>query len=152
MAHSNNLDNVIELIGIHATIRLVRLKGGREFTFPKSNNLHYMHWLVVEVGFDNAVKLCDEYQGATLKLPIEVNALLQLRNEAIKKDFIAGESKARLAQTYGCDRKLIQTILAGFGLADRSEKECTRKAEPEAAAVHKDQLQLGLVTHGEECP
>lgn len=144
MAHSNNLDRVIDLIGIHPTIRLTRLKGGREFTFPKPENLHYFHWLVVEVGMDNATILCQEYEGATLKLPIEVNALLQMRNEAIKKDFIAGKSKSQMAKDYECDRKLIQGILASFGLVDKKDKDDDVKDDTVESLSNNDQLQLGL--------
>ena len=149
MAHSNNLDRVIDLIGIHPTIRLTRLKGGREFTFPKAENLHYFHWLVVEVGMDNATILCNEYQGATLKLPIEVNALLQMRNDIIKKEFLAGKSKAQLAKDFECDRKLIQGILASFGLVDRKEKNDDVKSENDPRVDGRDQLQFGFAGNGE---
>lgn len=123
MSHSNALDQVIELIGVHATIRLVRSKGGQELKFPQAENLHYLHWLVVEVGMDNAVKLCEAYKGATLKLPIEVNALLQLRNEAIARDFQTGMSVSLISKEYGCDRRLIQTVLSKYGLRDVDKVE-----------------------------
>lgn len=123
MSHSNALDQVIALIGLHATIRLVRSKGGQELKFPQAENLHYLHWLVVEVGMDNATRLCESYKGAVLKLPIEVNALLQLRNDAIAKDFQAGLSVSRLSKEYGCDRRLIQTVLSKYGLREVDKVE-----------------------------
>lgn len=116
MSHSNVLDQVVDLIGIHATLRLVRLKGGQTISFPLAQNLHYLNWLVVEVGMNEAICLCDFYQGATIKLPIEVNALLQVRNQAISKDFQNGGSISSIAKKYGVDRKLVQTILDKFDL------------------------------------
>lgn len=123
MSHSNNFQQVVDLIGVHASIRLVRLKGGQDITFPLVGNLHYMHWLVVEVGMDNAITMCKEFRGMSLKLPIEVNALLQLRNQAIGEEYQAGASIASLANTYGVDRKLVQTILTKLGLRKKDDSE-----------------------------
>lgn len=119
MSHSHAFQKVIDLIGVHAAIRLVRLKGGQDITFPLVGNLHYLHWLVVEVGMDNAIAMCKEFKGDSLKLPIEVNALLQLRNQAIADEFQAGESISSIAKRYGVDRKLVQTVLDKFGLRDK---------------------------------
>ncbi|WHP05776.1 MULTISPECIES: Mor transcription activator family protein [Acinetobacter] len=118
MSHSHVFQKVIDLIGVHAAIRLVRLKGGQDITFPLVGNLHYLHWLVVEVGMDNAITMCKEFRGESLKLPIEVNALLQLRNQAIADEFTAGESISSIAKRYGVDRKLVQTILDKSGLRE----------------------------------
>ena len=129
MSHSHVFQKVIDLIGVHAAIRLVRLKGGQDITFPLVGNLHYLHWLVVEVGMDNAIAMCKEFKGDSLKLPIEVNALLQLRNQAIADEFQAGESISSIAKRYGVDRKLVQTILDKSGL---------REATP--ADTHNNQI------------
>lgn len=123
MSHSHNLDSVVKLIGVHASIRLVRLKGGQDITFPLVGNLHYMHWLVVEVGMDNAIAMCKEFRGVSLKLPIEVNALLQLRNQAIGDEYRAGASISGLAHSYGIDRKLVQNILDKLGLRKKDDSE-----------------------------
>ena len=116
MSHSNCLKDVVNLIGHQAAIRLVRAKGGREITFPLKQELHNMHWLVVIVGLDNANKLCSSFFGLSLKLPIEVNALLQLRNESIVELFNNGINISRIANAYQIDRKHVQNILNSFGL------------------------------------
>lgn len=114
MSHSHILENVVKLIGVHPTIRLMRLKCGLEFNLPLPQNLDYMHWLVVEVGFDNAVKLCEEYRGEKIKLPNEVNSLLQIRNQLIVEEYKSGESVRGLAKKHSLDRKLIETILKKY--------------------------------------
>ena len=116
MSHSNCLKDVVNLIGHQAAIRLVRAKGGRDITFPFDAELHDRHWLVVIVGLDNAKKLCESFWGMSLKLPIEVNALLQLRNEGIVEQFNNGVSVSRIANAYQIDRKHVQNILDSFGL------------------------------------
>lgn len=118
MSHSHTFQRAINLIGVHAAIRLVRAKGGQDITFPLVGNLHYLHWLVVEVGMDNAIAMCKEFRGESLKLPIEVNALLQLRNQAIIEEHELGHSKSSIAKKYGVDRKLVQTII------DKYEHRC----------------------------
>lgn len=116
MSHSHLLDKVVSLIGAQSAIRLVRAKGGQDIGFPYADHLHDLHWLVVLVGHDHAKALCIEFQGASIKLPIEVNALLQLRNKAIAHDFENGKSVSQLARDYEIDRKLVQNILDRFGL------------------------------------
>lgn len=129
MSHSHVFQKVIDLIGVHAAIRLVRLKGGQDITFPLVGNLHYLHWLVVEVGMDNAIAMCKEFRGDSLKLPIEVNALLQLRNQAIADEFIAGESISSIAKRYGVDRKLVQTILDKSGLRETTPTDTNNQID-----------------------
>lgn len=115
MSHSNVLQQVVKLIGVHSTIRLVRSRGGAEFGLPLPQHLTYMHGLVIDIGFDNAVKLCEEFRGERIKLPIEVNALLQLRNQMIVEEYRHGESTRSLAKRYSIDRKMIENILLKHG-------------------------------------
>lgn len=116
MSHSHVLQQVIDLIGPQAAIRLVRAKGGQDVGLPYAHHLHDMHWLVVLVGNNNAAQLCKSFEGTRIKLPIEVNALLQLRDEAIAQEYEAGTSVSQLARSYEIDRKLVQKVLDRFGL------------------------------------
>ena len=118
MSFSHSLKEVVNLIGHQAVIRLVRAKGGRDIGFPQCSHLHDFHWLVMLVGMDNAVTLCKNFEGQKIKLPIEVNVLLHLRNEAIIQDFNNGMKKIKLAAKYQVDRKLIQAILKNSHLVD----------------------------------
>ncbi len=114
MSHSNCLKDVVNLIGHQAAIRLVREKGGKELKLPNTNHLSDNNWLVLLVGMSNATKLCDYFVDRHLKLPIEVNALLQLRNASIAIDYQDGLSIVELSKRYQVDRKLIQKILDTF--------------------------------------
>jgi hypothetical protein len=116
MSHSHQLQHVVSLIGAQSVIRLVRAKGGQCVNFCKPDSLHDKHWLAVLVGLGHARQLCIEFDGKPLKLPIEVNALLQLRNEAIAAEFQGGASVSQLARDYEIDRKLVQRILDRYGL------------------------------------
>ncbi len=118
---SNNVKAIIKLIGHQAAIRLIRSKGGRDLGFPQVKHLHDLHWLVVLVGMDNAISLCTRFNGLKIKLPIEVNALLQIRNEAIIEDYKQGLTKSKLAAKYQVDRRLVQSIVKAIPKGQRDE-------------------------------
>lgn len=134
MSYSHYLKQVLDLIGHQSTIRLVRAKGGRDIKIPYASNLSDEHWLVMTVGIEEAKKLCEYFKGTTLKLPIEINALIQLRNDAIVVDFNRGVSISELARNYQVDRKLIQNILDKFGL----------RGKPMPHQAEDQQLGLGV--------
>lgn len=121
MSYSHYLKQVLNLIGHQATIRLVRAKGGRDITLPIEKNLTDNNWLVALVGMDNAKKLCNHFVGVSLKLPIEVNALVQLRNASIVIDYQDGMSISSIANNYQIDRKLVQKIIDAFCYRDTKQ-------------------------------
>jgi len=115
MAHSLLLRTIIDLIGPQAAIRLAREYNGREFVVPSRERLHDMHPIVVLVGLANAQALSDRFHGQHIRLPIEVNALLQIRNDAVVKQFLADISISSIAQEFQIDRKLVQKIIDASG-------------------------------------
>lgn len=121
MSYSYSLKKVVELIGTQAAIRLVRAKGGRDLKLPMPHNLSDNNWLVALVGMDNAKKLCNHFVGVSLKLPIEVNALVQLRNASIVIDYQDGMSISSIANNYQIDRKLVQKIIDAFCYRDTKQ-------------------------------
>lgn len=123
MSHSHVLHRVANLIGHQPTIRLVRSRGGRELLLPQPATLHDTHWLVVLVGLDNAHRLCRAYAATPLKLPIEVNALLQLRDWSIVDQYRNGANVSQLAREHEIDRKLVQKILDRAGIDRHAEVE-----------------------------
>lgn len=114
MSHSHQLAQITDLIGPQAAIKLVRKKGGRIWSPPHVCSLSDFHWLVMLIGREKSEAFCEEFQGAEIKLPIEVNALVQLRNESILQDYNGGVSISQLAENYELDRKMIQKILDTF--------------------------------------
>lgn len=121
MSHSHYLQEIVKLVGHQSAIRLVRSKGGQCFGFPYSENLDDRNWLVLIIGIDNAKKLCDRFQCEKIKLPIEVNALIQLRNDAIIQDFKSGSSISSMAKKYEIDRKHVQNILDKYNMRGKSD-------------------------------
>mgnify|MGYP000113654184 CR=1 FL=1 len=114
MSHSRQLEQVTKLIGPQAAIRLVRKKGGQYWSPPHVCSLSDFHWLVMLIGREKSEAFCEEFRGVEIKLPIEVNTLVQLRNESILRDYNAGVNVSQLAENYELDRKMIQKILDTF--------------------------------------
>lgn len=112
MAYSNQLNRVIKLIGPQSAIRMSRLYGGRFYRVPIAENLHDMHPLVVAIGLEHASILAKVFANEQLKFPIEVNTLMQVRNDLIIKRVSEGESLSSIANDLQIDRKMIQKVVA----------------------------------------
>ncbi len=107
------LDDLVQLIGHHHAIELLRAWGGRRIKVPES--IGQDHPLAFVVGLESAQKLARRYGSTELDLPAERNFLIDLRNAAIVSDFTAGSSILSLSCLYGVSRRQIQTILDAMG-------------------------------------
>jgi len=114
MSYSHQLAQIVKLIGPQAAIRLIRKKGGQHWSPPHVCSLSDFHWLVILIGREKSEAFCEQFRGVEIRLPIEVNAMVQLRNESILQDYSAGVSVSQLAGNYELDRKMIQRILDTF--------------------------------------
>ena len=82
---------------------------------PLSSRLHDLHPVVVLVGLSNAQALSDHFDGEPIRIPMEVNTLLQIRNDSVVKQFLADISISSIAQEFQIDRKLVQKIIDAAG-------------------------------------
>lgn len=114
MSYSHQLQRIVSIIGAQATIKLIREKGGRYWSPPHVCSLSDYHWLVLLIGRKNAEAICDEFRAEEINLPIEVNAIVQLRNQSICDDYINGVSVSQIALNYDIHRKMVQKILDMF--------------------------------------
>jgi Mor family transcriptional regulator len=96
-------------IGLSDTIELVRRWGGRELRVPV--NVTRSDPLALTMGMDSAQRLVKHYGGQRLQLPTERNALLDLRNAAIREEAAAGRSHESIGLRYGLTRQAISHIL-----------------------------------------
>lgn len=122
---SEILTDLVELIGHRQAIELLRAWGGRRIRVPAE--VHEDHALVFTVGWDAARAIAGHYGGTDLDLPAERNYLVDVRNDAIAKDFDAGRSITGLSQTYGVSRRQVNSILDAMG---RNGERLARAAAP----------------------
>ncbi|SFF05343.1 Mor transcription activator family protein [Nitrosomonas sp. Nm166] len=92
------LQEMVELIGQAATLKLVAKYGGVRIYVPKV--LGYDHPLVETVGMVEASALVARYQGEVLEIPRAVSLNVAQRNAAIKQEY-QDLSQRQLALKYG---------------------------------------------------
>lgn len=110
---SEILDELVQLIGHHHAIELLRAWGGRRIKVPA--DLDQDHPLAFVVGLEAAQKMAHHYGHINLDLPAERNFLIDLRNAAILSAFQAGSSISALASMYGVSRRQVNSILDAMG-------------------------------------
>jgi len=103
------LRELSEVVGLGDTLEIVSRWGGRELYIPKA--IERSDALALTLGFATARKLVDAFGGERLQLPIERNALLELRNRAIVREVRAGDSLADVALRYGLTRQAVRRIV-----------------------------------------
>lgn len=124
---SSTLDEIVEVIGLPATLFLSRHFGSRALKIP----IHATATspLAIAIGGPAANLLCDQYRGEYLNVPAESTVLLQYaealekgraellayRNQLIRGEVAAGGKILRVALKYSLSRKMIRKIIAPRG-------------------------------------
>lgn len=121
---SSTLEDLVEIIGLPATLFLARHYGGRALRIP-SQSLPESP-LAMAIGALAASTLCSQYRGEYLNIPAETTVLLQYaeaiaerraelldyRNQLIRQEVAAGGKILRVALRYKLSRKMIRKIIA----------------------------------------
>lgn len=110
---------IVDLVGLGNALELVSHWGGRELSVPKK--MHRLHPIALTIGLDPALRLSQGMGGQRLRLPLERNALLELRNEMIVKESREGMSITRLGHRYGLTRSAITKILRAFNSQPKND-------------------------------
>jgi Mor family transcriptional regulator len=104
---------LVEVIGIDATIDLVKMFGGDDLKIPEVVNGTSRMWeiLVETVGPAGAEKLVHRYAGTPLYIPTCRIALISLRDRSIIERFDAGEDFDKLRREHKITRRHLYRIL-----------------------------------------
>lgn len=114
------LEDLIETIGLPATIELTRVYGGRTLHVPMT--LTQAHPLALAIGVQAAEALSRAFSQVQIEVPAARAALLVQRNAAIVQAYLHEEASIKgLAAEYCLSRKMIRKILRHAGLTLRSE-------------------------------
>lgn len=101
-----------ELVGKDAAKRLMQSRGGRTMYVPTPVRLRFDHELVQLLGWDSAVKFCDEYGGEPqLYIPTGKTRRPKLKRKKIQQLRSTGESLTAVAKAAGCTRTAVKTYL-----------------------------------------
>jgi hypothetical protein len=105
------LKDLADAIGLADAIEVCRRWGGRDLNVPLK--VAAGDPLALTLGLDSARKLVKEFGGVRLQLPIERNALLDLRKRAIMLDYAGGkgDSQAQIGIEYGLTRQGVGAVI-----------------------------------------
>ena len=85
-----------DVIGLEATIKIVEARGGRRLTVPR--NTAHGHWLEELIGLDAFGKLVSYYDGEEIEIPRCVTAMSRARALSVLK---SGASISEAAEVLG---------------------------------------------------
>lgn len=122
---SPKLQELVCLIGLPATMRLVERFGGLRIYIPA--NPAPEHPFAEVIGYDNLVKLGQAIgvggQGERFLLPKAMRALHAIRNARIRGDYQAGKSTRTLAIEHHLTERHIERIVSGVRLTDERQAD-----------------------------
>lgn len=105
-----SLREVVEILGLSATLQLVNSHGGTRLFVPKQ--VKAQHHLANLLGIEQARRLSDHFGGESLTIPRMANAMRGQRNREIVRRYDRGESVRILAHAYHLTDRQIYTILS----------------------------------------
>lgn len=100
------LREIAEIVGVDATLTLARARGGTEVYIPAQSRPG--HWLVKAVGEQAARRICREYAGATLMLPLGPTGTMAQARHVADRMIREGHSSAAIASTVGLTTRAIE--------------------------------------------
>jgi len=108
---------IADLIGLHATLKLVEHYPGIEMWVP--GNYDPDHVLVKIIGHEAASKLVDNYGGESYQMPKCVDAIRAVRNTRI---CASDKSQRQLAIEHGLTVRQIRNIQNGIEFDDGQDE------------------------------
>lgn len=112
---SQTLNDIVEHCGHQAAIAITRSFGGRCLSVPNPDRMVEDHPIALTIGLTAARKLAIAKGGQRLEIPSELNAALELRNEAVCKAFDEGASVRSIGFDQGLSRRWVRNILVRSG-------------------------------------
>ena len=110
------LSELVDAIGITATVKLVRTYGARALYVPKQADDR--HEITLRIGHEAAERLCAVYGGTQLMMPPECTLLVELREREIVRRIVdEQQSVGSVAYAFGVSRRWVHRMLDRAGYA-----------------------------------
>ena len=117
------LQDFERLVGLKATMALVRVYGGLRVYFPTVDRAQADHPYAALIGLDNLLKLSQEYGGQQhFQLPKAERALLAVRNARIATDYGSDKTAREIAAEHGLTEGQVVRIVASLGVTAPPER------------------------------
>lgn len=110
------LQDFVRLIGLDATMALVKHSGGLRIYIPTPDRATPEHSFANVIGLDNLLALAEEYGGLPhFQLPKAEKALIAVRNARIAQAYSTHKTARELAAEHGLTEGQIVRIVAAMG-------------------------------------
>ena len=117
------LQDFERLVGLKATMAMVRVYGGLRVYFPTVDRAQADHPYAALIGLDNLLKLSQEYGGQQhFQLPKAERALLAVRNARIAADYGSDKTARESAAEHGLTEGQVVRIVASLGVTAPPER------------------------------
>ena len=103
-----SLRELVAVIGLDATLRIVEQRGGVRLVVP--SRARPGHWLAELIGLEALERLVDVYGREEIDIPRCAGALRAIRARQIAAEHAAGVSNAQLARRYGYTERGIRKL------------------------------------------
>ena len=111
------LQDFERLIGLPATMALVRVVGGRRVYFPTPDRVTPEHQYAPVIGVENLLKVAEAYGGvAHFQFPKAERALIAVRNARIAADYAASKTAREIAAEHALTESQVVRIVAAMGV------------------------------------
>jgi hypothetical protein len=104
------VEELLLCIGYRPTMELLQGWGGRKLYVP--HDIPPDHPLSMRLGPYLSGRIAALYGGSTLELPQVTGALRESRNQEIRRRYLAGESKAEIAKSFGLSARMVRKIVS----------------------------------------
>lgn len=106
------------LVGLQATMALVRRWGGLRVYFPTPERVTEDHPYAAVIGVEALLKLAEEYGGLPhFQLPKAERALQAVRNARIAAEYATCKTAREIGAEYGLTEGQVVRIVAAMGVA-----------------------------------
>lgn len=102
------IQELIQVIGFEATIKLIKHFGGTHLNIPKKAKPE--HNLVAVIGFPVFEKLCQYYAGTQLEIDLCARFFNRRKYELIISDIRAGNRQSNIARKYQMTDRHVRRI------------------------------------------
>lgn len=126
MALTQALEELVDTIGLPATVELVRTYAGRVLYVPKDPDDR--HPITLRIGATAARSLSRLYGGTQLHVPPERNLLVEMRNREIVRRVVEEEASiCATAYEFGVSRRWVHRVLDRAGHERHTAREDSRQ-------------------------
>jgi hypothetical protein len=107
------LQEMAAVIGLPATLTLVKHYGGTAINCPTPERMSPQHWLARLLGWEAAQALAKHYGGAAeIPIPRAVAAHGRLRRKAVLQQLRLGKTQRRVALEHGITERYVRMLVA----------------------------------------